>query len=66
MAAAYATEIGSLATDSFFFNRDFPQVWDIYKKTYNNNCEIVTCSPNTMFTAIRKTDYDKIHEEFKS
>jgi len=65
MVAAGAPEIGSLATDSFFFERDFPGVWNIYKQTYGNNCPIINCSPTTMFTCIRKIDYSQLEEELK-
>jgi len=65
IASASTVEIGSLATDSFFFERDFPKIWDIYKKTYGNNCPILNCSPNTMFNCIKKVDYNEIGRELE-
>lgn len=63
--AANQEEIGSLATDSFFFERDWLKIWEIYKTTYNNSCAIVNCSPESMFTIIKKVDYNEVHEELK-
>ena len=66
LASASTIEFGSLSTDSFFFERDWPQIWNIYKQTYENNCDIVNCSPGTMFTVIKEINYDRVHEEIKS
>ena len=63
LVAAKSKEIGSLATDSFFFERDWKEIERIYKQTFNNECDIVNCSPNTMFTVIKKIDYNNIHKE---
>ena len=63
LVAAKSKEIGSLATDSFFFERDWESIEKIYKQTFNNECDIVNCSPNTMFTVIKKIDYNNIHKE---
>jgi len=65
LAAAGAIEIGSLATDSFFFQRDFSKIWNIYKQTYNNDCPILNCSPITKFTCIKKISYDEVHNEIR-
>ena len=65
LIAASFTEIGSLATDSFFFERDWPQIHNIYKTTYRNNCPVLNCSPESMFTVIKKINYNKIYKELE-
>jgi hypothetical protein len=63
--AASSEEIGSLSTDSYFFERDFPKLYKMYTEVYKNNCEIVNCSPNTMFTVIRNTTYNEVKKELE-
>ena len=63
--AASAYEIGSLATDSFFFERDWPTIEKIYRTTYENNCTIFNCSPGTMFNVIKKISYDEVLNGFE-
>lgn len=62
-SAAGREEIGSLATDSFFFERDWSKLEKMYKEVYENNCEILNCSPGTMFTVIRRIDYGTLDGE---
>jgi len=65
VVAADSAEIGSLATDSFFFESQWKKIEKIYRTTYKNNCDIVNCSPGTMFAVIRSTDYGRVHEELR-
>ena len=56
-------QVGSLVTDSRDFNRRWNDIYELYKQTYKSNTEVVNCSPSTMFTCIRRIDYDNIKNE---
>lgn len=59
-------EVGSLATDTRDFNKDFPRIFEMYKRIYNNpNVEIINCSSSSVFTVFRKIDYNQLLGELK-
>lgn len=61
--AAGKVNAGSLGPDSSDFERRFRNIYTVYQKSYNNYCEIVNCSPKSIFSCIRKINYSQLEEE---
>jgi hypothetical protein len=55
-ALGYTTDDG-IVRDSKNFELRFDGWLENYKKLFNNNMEIVNCSPNSIYTHIKKIDY---------
>lgn len=49
--------------DTGLFDKMFPTNLRNYRKLFGNNCEVVNCSPNSIFTSIRKINYDQLKDE---
>lgn len=56
--------IGSLTSDSKDFNVKFIHLLQMYKAIYSNpNIEIINCSPDSIYTAFKKINYDQVKGE---
>jgi len=52
-----------IVRDSINFEKRFGLCVDIYKKLFNNNAEIINCSPNSIYSCIKKIDYNQLESE---
>ncbi len=55
---------GSLASDASDFNKKFENIFALYKRAFDNpNVDIVSCTPKTEITSIRRIDYNQVRGE---
>ena len=52
----------ALYRDTLDFQQRFPILLDHYRKLFNNNAEIINCSPNSFYTVIRRITYEELEQ----
>lgn len=54
-----------LFRDMINFQNKWPTLIKLYRELFNNNADIINCSPNSYYTIIRKIDFDELEKELK-
>jgi len=55
----------ALKRDTLNFNNKFPTLLNLYRQLFNNNAEIVNCSPNSKITVIKNISYEDLENYLK-
>jgi len=55
----------ALKRDTLNFNNKFPTLLNLYRQLFNNNAEIINCSPNSKITVIKNISYEDLKNYLK-
>lgn len=57
--------VGNLVGDTKTFNEKWNNLFRLYKEVFKNqSIDMVNCSPNSVYTSVRKISYDQLKGEF--